>query len=240
MFRPHEIEWTPERIARFWDYYSSNPALSETYFAQRVGRSVVEYVGKMIDIGTAVDIGCGRGDLIDHLLRAGFPAYGMDQSQSSISTVLARFRDNPLFLGAGNEPPQAETAFMLEVVEHMNDEALDQALGAARRLLKPGGHLVVTTPNEEDLDASKVMCAECGCIFHRIQHVRSWSARTLRARLESAGFQAIRCEPYRLEWRHGLMGEIDKIRFRRQKPNLIYIGRLEPEKRLIDFRTSHL
>lgn len=225
MFEPHEVEWSPERIRRFWDYYSSNSALSETYFARIVGRSLVDYVHKTITIGTAIDIGCGRGDLIHHLLRKGFPTYGTDQSPASIEAVRARFETNPLFLGAGEDPPIADTAFMLEVVEHMDDEALGVALAIAKRLLKSDGHLVITTPNEEHLDASNIMCPECGCVFHRIQHVRSWSAASLRGVLEKSGFETISCEPYRLSWRHGLMGQADKLRFRHQKPNLIYIGR---------------
>lgn len=222
----HDIDWTPERIGRFWDYYSRNQSLEDTYFAGISGRQLIEYVRKRIRIGLAVDMGCGRGDLIAFLLDRGFRAYGMDQSPESVALVRQRFSHNPLFAGAGEDPPPADTVFMLEVVEHMNDEALGTAIESVRNILKAGGHLVVTTRNEEDLDREKIMCPECAGIFHRMQHVRSWSAQGLASYLARHGFEAKLCEAYRLGWRRGFMGALDKIRFRHQKPNLIYIGRL--------------
>lgn len=224
-FEQHEIDWTRERIERFWDYYSGNRALEDTYFARISGRQLIDYVRKRIRIGLAVDIGCGRGDLIGFLLDRGFRAYGMDQSTESVELVRRRFSSKALFLGAGNEPPPADTAFMLEVVEHMDDAALSGALADVRRILKPGGHLVITTPSEENLDKEKIMCPECGSTFHRMQHVRSWSADTLASHLAQHGFATVVCEPHRLGWRLGLMGRLDRIRFRHQKPNLIFVGR---------------
>lgn len=227
----HQIEWTPERIERFWDYYSDNKSLEGTYFASMSGQQLIDYVRKRIRIGVAVDIGCGRGDLIGFLLNRRIRAYGMDQSNDSVELVRKRFSSNALFLGAGDQPPPADTAFMLEVVEHMDDEALGKALASIRRILKPGGHLIITTPNNEDLDKGKIMCPECGCIFHRMQHVRRWSADTLASYVERHGFEAITCAPYRLGCRVGLMGLLDKIRFRHEKPNLIYIGRVVGDHR---------
>lgn len=224
-FEKHDVEWTPKRIERFWDYYSSNNSLEDTYFAKISGRQLIDYVRKRIPIGLAVDIGCGRGDLIGFLLDRGFSAYGMDQSPESVERVRRRFSNNRLFLGAGSEPPPADTAFMLEVVEHMDDGALEKALATVHRILKPGGHLVIMTRNNEDLDAEKIMCPDCGCVFHRMQHVRSWSAESLTSYLANHGFDAVVCNPCRLGWRRGFMGNLDKIRFRHQKPNLVYIGR---------------
>jgi hypothetical protein len=33
------------------------------------------------------------------------------------------------------------------------------------------------------------MCPECGCKFHRWQHLRSWTAESLRKKVEQYGFQ---------------------------------------------------
>lgn len=225
----HEIDWTPERIGRFWDFMAATPGFESLYFARQVGSALIRYVRRKIRIGGAVDIGCGRGDLISVLLANGFEAYGVDQSQASVDVVNTRFEGNSRFHGAlvGTALPDAvaDTAFMLEVVEHMDDEALTTALGEAHRMLKDGGHLVITTPNDEDLQAAKRMCPECGAVFHQMQHVRSWNADTLSTFVAKAGFERVSAHAVLLSPYSGLLGLAHKIRYMKAKrPNLIYIG----------------
>jgi len=230
VFQPHKIKWTPELIQRFWDYYSSNPSLEDTYFAKSVGRHLLDYVGRRIRIGTAVDFGCGRGDLIGYLL-ARTEAYGVDQSPESVATANRRFKDHPRFKGAfvGSEQLPggcADTVFAVEVVEHMEDAPLDGLLMEARRILKPGGHLVVTTPNNEDLRRSEIMCPDCGCIFHNMQHLRSWTADSLISYIARFGFEGS-AEGALLSRRQGFprFAEMSLHRaLRRYKGALIYIG----------------
>ncbi len=225
----HEIDWTPEHVRRFWDYMGGTPGFEDLYFARRSGPALVKYVARKISIGTVVDIGCGRGDLLQLLLDRGYDAYGADQSQASVDAVNARFLGNPRFRGAvvGTALPDAiaDTVFMLEVVEHMDDAALIEALGDARRVLKTGGRLVLTTPNDEDLQAAKRMCPECGAVFHQMQHVRSWTAETLSNFLAKVGFERRSAEATVLSSHSGLMAMAHKLRYiGRKHPNLVYIG----------------
>jgi SAM-dependent methyltransferase len=225
----HEIDWTPEQVRRFWDYMGATPGFEDLYFAKRSGRALIRHVARKIRIGTAVDMGCGRGDLLHLLLDRGYDAYGADQSQASVDAVNARFQGNPHFHGAvvGTALPDgiADTVFMLEVVEHMDDGALTQALGDARRILRSGGHLVLTTPNDENLQAAKRMCPECGAVFHQMQHVRSWTAQTLSQFLERIGFVCRSADATVLSSHSGLMGIAHKLRYTgRKRPNLVYIG----------------
>lgn len=236
---PHEIEWTPERVKRFWDFYSTNPGLEDAYFARMVGPALVKYVAKKIAIGTAIDIGCGPGDLISELLRRGYNTFAADSSPASLAKVKALFAGAAGFRGAvlmeagaiDLASTSTDTAFMLEVVEHMDDSALTTALKGARDILRAGGHLVLTTPNNEDLDASRVMCPECGGIFHRIQHVRAWSEQTLRAFVEPLGFSTLTCEATILPPYTNVLGTAYRVLYpliRGRKPHLIYIGRKSP------------
>ena len=233
---PHEIEWTPARVERFWNFYSSNTALAGSYFALSAGKSLLAFIGRRIKIGQAIDIGCGAGDLIGYLLEQGHQAIGADSSEASLAKVRTRFEGKPGFGGAVRmvdgridlPDSSADTAFILEVVEHMDDETLTSALAEAHRVLRTGGHIVLTTPNEEGLDASRIMCPECGGIFHRVQHVRAWSKNTLARYVEPLGFTTVTCEPTVLSQYQGVMGRLYAIAFRAlrgRKPHLIYIGR---------------
>lgn len=234
-FHPHPIDWSAQRIRRFWNYYSTNPAMEEVYFAKMVGRSLVNYVSKRIAIGTAADIGCGRGDLMDVLINRGHDVYGVDQSAASIEEVQKRFAGKPHFKSAVlverriDLPDETvDTGFLIEVVEHLSDDALIIALRQAHRIIRPGGHLVLTTPNEEDLRASETMCPECGSIFHRVQHVRAWSAKSLSDHVRLLGFEAISAEGTVLAPYTGPLGIAYGIAYRavrKRKPHLIYIGR---------------
>lgn len=225
----HEVAWTPERIRHFWDFLSTNPAIEDLYFAKLHGRSITRHVRRKIPIGTVLDLGCGRGDLIEHLLPYG-DVYGSDQSPEAVAVVTRRFGSRPRFKGAyvGTKAlPQVDTVFVLETVEHLNDEALAELLSDAHRLLKPGGHLVLTTPNEEDLGRYSSMCPECGCVFHQMQHVRSWSARTLTEHVARFGFRAMSAEATVFSPYSGLKGLLYRVGYRALKPNLphlIYIG----------------
>ena len=226
----HEVEWTPDRVQRFWNYMSSTPGFEDLYFAKRSGPALISYLARQIDLGVVVDMGCGRGDLINLLLERGYDAYGCDQSEASVEQVNKRFAGHKHFRGAavGTGLPDgiADTVTMLEVVEHLDDEALDQLIAEARRILRVGGHLILTTPNDEDLQAAKRMCPECGAVFHQMQHVRSWTGTALSSFLESRGFTCEKAEATLLSHHRGLLAFVHKLRFARLKqPNLIYIGR---------------
>ena len=72
-----------------------------------------------------------------------------------------------------------------EVLEHLDDNSLFQALLEIRRVLVPGGYFIGTVPYQENLLDSTVVCPYCGRCFHRWGHLQSFSTERMKKILSS-------------------------------------------------------
>lgn len=208
-FHRHEIEWTPEKVNRLWDYYSSTGAFDDVYFGFRAGKLFANMLKKRRLLARSkniLDLSCGKGDIIlacSSHLKTGQHISGVDVSEHSIRKTMHLNENNPHFAGAIHlndvvhtfQTGSQDLVFSTEVIEHLTDEEVTAFLNECNRLLVKKGTLVLTTPNEEVLDSGKNMCPECGCTFHRWQHRQSWSPQRLAERVESAGFRVVECKP---------------------------------------------
>ena len=198
IFREHQIEWDDKKVSRLWDYYARTLS-PEIYFSNALGHHVLRHSGLPLGEPLEVlDFGCGLGFIWDHLNKLGSRWHytGLDFSPDSVKKVIEKasghqnFKDAQSIKSLPTELPDAhfDVVLLIEVVEHLNDIYLDSTLTEIARVLKKGGCLVITTPNEEELFKSKKFCPECGAIFHEMQHLRSWSAPTLSAYLKRHTF----------------------------------------------------
>jgi cyclopropane fatty-acyl-phospholipid synthase-like methyltransferase len=156
--------------------------------------------------------------------------HAADISKESIKVTCEKAGNHPAFAG-GTTISHYPTSFQAncydlivttEVVEHLKDDELEAMLSEVRRVLKPDGYIFLTTPFKEDLEVEKTMCPECGCTFHRWQHMRSWDLESLTYALEKNGFTTIECQniqwgPRLLKWYFRAIG--------RPGNGIYYIGR---------------
>lgn len=234
-FTPHPVEWTSEKIARYWDFLATHAgdALVHSAF---YGRSISAIVARERP-ELFVDIGCGPGDLVHEVAKRGIRSIGVDTSPELLELARARTSDlqqQPEFRVATAaslplDTASVDVATIIEVIEHLDEETIDRTLAEAHRILRPGGSLIVTTPNAEDLMSRTVQCPDCGAEFHAVQHERSWTAAELRDRLRAHGF-APRIRAMRVVENGPLHERVARYmyyRLARLKPHLVAVSRSE-------------
>jgi SAM-dependent methyltransferase len=119
-----------------------------------VGARHVRMLSRGLARGAHVlDVGCGRGVLLSSLADRGFDVHGFE-----ISAEAAAGADPRATIRIGTELEEANypTAFFDEVIiwhvlEHLSDPK--GTLVEIRRILKPGGRLIVAVPNYSSLQA---------------------------------------------------------------------------------------
>jgi SAM-dependent methyltransferase len=230
---PWEIEWTPETVARFWDLYSRRDDFADRYFSRRCGWSIVDQVARFLD-SPVVEIGAGPGYLTSRLLERGFESIALDTSAEAVNMLLSRFGSVPGFLGAHKivnalpvDNDYAGSVILCETLEHLSNDIASQLLSETRRVLRLGGRVVITTPNAEHLGDAYVICPNCACVFHPVQHMQSFSKTTIRTMMERADFRTVLCRPTYFSQHAGLRARLERVRRFAQsypKPHLLYIG----------------
>lgn len=156
-----------------------------------------------------VDVGCGDGSAAATArpLLPGHRIVGIDWSQDALRRAATRM--NHVVRGeltSGGLPlaaAAADAVLFSEVIEHLVDP--DSAMDELRRILKPGGHLMLSTPNLAAWYNRVLLAAGVQPVFSEVSlrgihgrpgsqvvgHLRLFTARALRGFLTAAGFEVV-------------------------------------------------
>lgn len=136
---------------------------------------------------TALDIGCGRGEWLQLLGEMGFKAWGADLDEGMLEAsrqlgLDVRLQDG---LQALKEQESNSLALvsMFHLVEHVPFEILQALCIEALRVIKPGGMVLIETPNPENLVVGT------SSFYLDPTHSKPIPQQLLKFVLDHAGFQ---------------------------------------------------
>jgi ubiquinone/menaquinone biosynthesis C-methylase UbiE len=146
-----------------------------------------------------LDLGCGAGRFVTALRAAGAEPIGVELAEAALERARrnvpgADFRlvepDGSLPLGHG----EVELVWCSEVLEHVPDTGA--LLTEVRRVLKPGGRLLVTVPDHGRLRRMLIALLRHEAHYDPLgQHLRFYTRRSLARALQATGFANVRIEP---------------------------------------------
>ena len=140
---------------------------------------------------TVLDIGCGRGVVLDVLRDLGVAAEGVDIMPEA--AAYCRAKGHQVHVGEANEFLNTTSArydgiFCSHVIEHMDVADAERLLARAFTALRPGGILVIVTPNPVDVEIiSEIFWLDR-------THRRPYPGLLLQSMLAEVGFTRITVE----------------------------------------------
>ncbi|SDD41886.1 2-polyprenyl-6-hydroxyphenyl methylase / 3-demethylubiquinone-9 3-methyltransferase [Mucilaginibacter pineti] len=184
-------------MADYKDYgfHEAGPTHNLNYQLNELTGLLNKHANKFI-----LDLGCGNGYLVNHLIEKGYNAYGTDASEKGIAIAQKQNVERFFVQDLSSEalPVQLQnitfdTIISTEVIEHLyNPEAF---INFCRQQLPNGGEIIITTPyhgylknlllsllNKWDSHMNPLWLGG---------HIKLWSKTTLSKILRNAGFTII-------------------------------------------------
>ncbi|WP_435011863.1 class I SAM-dependent methyltransferase (plasmid) [Tundrisphaera lichenicola] len=132
----------------YWKFWNTRPGYPHDR-ALRRGEKIVGYLlGLGLDRPRILDLGCGMGWLSGELAQFG-PTTGIDLSEEAIDRARQEYPQATFYAGDVLDMELAEGQFDVvvsqEVIAHVPDQV--EYLERAAWALRPGGYLILTTPN---------------------------------------------------------------------------------------------
>jgi 2-polyprenyl-3-methyl-5-hydroxy-6-metoxy-1,4-benzoquinol methylase len=141
--------------------------------------------------GRVLDVGCGDGTFLNRIRKTGWSVEGFDFDEKVLTSAKAKYgldlkHGDIKSLGFQKESFDAIT--LNHVIEHVPDPL--EMFAECRSLLKPGGRLVMTTPNTASLGHKTFQRHWRG--LEPPRHLHLFSARTLKVCAVRSGLEVIR------------------------------------------------
>jgi SAM-dependent methyltransferase len=143
--------------------------------------------------GRLIDVGCGTGNNLRYVIRPDTKSYGIEYAENSARIARVMLGDDAdIRIASATAIPfhdeHFDFAMCIEVLEHIEDDGA--ALGEIARILRPGGHLVISVPYRHWFPS----------YFPLMGHFRHYTRDHLEEMLLSRGFCVVQHLPNYPRW----------------------------------------
>ena len=168
--------------------------LKEKNFITSTFQNRLEQIEKYSKVGKLLDVGCAFGFFLELARKNGWDVYGTEISEDAYKyakynlklPVINKTLEKTKFKN-GN----FDVVTIFDVIEHLTKP--QETLREIRRILKPNGLIVVTTPDIGSITA-RILGKNWEEVKRVREHIYFFSRHTLKNMLESNGFKVLRTE----------------------------------------------
>jgi 2-polyprenyl-3-methyl-5-hydroxy-6-metoxy-1,4-benzoquinol methylase len=183
---PATIEPTIDVQKNYWKHWNSRSQYPHDRALRRGNKILAYLLSLRLERPAILDKGCGMGWFANQLAQFG-PTTGIDLSDDAIAQAKSKFPN--VTFHAGNvlamELPERrfDVVVSQEVIAHVPDQP--GYVERAASVLKPGGHLILTTPN-------RFVHERAGWPDQPPGHIERWLYRSALRRLLRPQFRVLR------------------------------------------------
>jgi SAM-dependent methyltransferase len=176
--------------SRLYDAYASEHAGcgGDAATAARVYRRDIRPLLPPPAAGPAVDIGCGRGELVRVLQADGYDAEGIDISPEQVALAhgggVPRVRQGDFRTVLAARPGHYAAITATDLLEHFTKPEVLQTFDEVAAALSPGGIFVARVPNAVSPLGGHIRDGD-------FTHQTSFTARSIRQLAAAAGFDTV-------------------------------------------------
>jgi len=136
---------------------------------------------------TVADIGCGAGSFIDHISGLAEKIIAIEPTEMYLDSLRNRGYEvyNYVSEAITVRPESVDYVIAFQVIEHVQNPRI--FLAEILALLKPGGTLLIATPNKEDI-MMKLLPEVFPSFFYRMAHRWYFDRKSLTRNAVEAGF----------------------------------------------------
>jgi SAM-dependent methyltransferase len=191
----------PDRMAASDTYVDADPYtigqnLDSAFQRRRIELTIElaqEAVSSASGIPKILDLGCGQGHITYELQQRLTAAEitGLDCSVSAVEYAHDHFRGIDFAVGDAYEPPYSKEYFDLVICNSLWEHVPDplRLLGKMREILKPGGHVIVSTPSRyRVINLARILRGK-PVTFMSADHVTEYTVGQVVEQLRYGGFQ---------------------------------------------------
>ena len=147
------------------------------------------YLPYFADGKKVVDLACGDGDFVALLIEQGVDAIGVDADAKTAADAQAKglpvIHQNVFDYLATTPDASVDGIFCAHLVEHLSYPQVIELIQAAARILRPGGRLILATPD------CRTLFSHLDMYYLHFGHVSFYHPRLLSFLLEHEGFTSI-------------------------------------------------